>query len=153
MYSNFTSTEENYIKAIYHLQQPNAIRFTVDGASLPAHVSAWIDAQEASVVTLSSADELMSIGLRARPRFVVFDARRDPDPVLAAVQRVKRDSYTAVVPCAVLCSKKNEALSEAFVGTEEAAYGDLTQAERRELLRLVNKAIASIEKVDHDDEG
>ena len=55
------------------MQQPNAIRFSPDGASLPAHVSAWIDAQEASVVTLSSADELMSIGLRARPRFVVAD--------------------------------------------------------------------------------
>ena len=47
---------------------------------------------------------------------------------------------------------KRKALSEAFVGTEEAAYGDLTPAERRELLRLVNKAIASIERVDHDDD-
>ena len=49
-------------------------------------------------------------------------------------------------------AKKRQALSEAFVATEEAAYGDLALAERRELLRLVNKAIASIEKVDHDDD-
>jgi GGDEF domain-containing protein len=96
------------------LQQPNAIRFSPDGASLPAHISAWIAEQEASVVTLSSGDELMSIGLRARPRFVVFDARNETASVLAALHRVKKDSYTGVVPCAVLCGKKSEALSAAF---------------------------------------
>src|SRR5262249_7321073 len=47
--------------------------------------------------------------------------------------------------------KKREALAQAFAGTEEAAYSDLTPAERRELLRLLNKAIASIEKVDPRD--
>ena len=97
------------------MQQPNAIRFSSNGASLPAHVSAWIEAQEASVVTISSADELMSIGLRARPRFVVFDARRNPESVLGALKRLKKDSYTAVVPSAVLCGKKNEDLAEAFL--------------------------------------
>jgi hypothetical protein len=56
----------------------------------------------------------MSIALRARPRFAVFDARRDPASALAALYRLKRDSYTAVVPCAALCGKKNEALSAAF---------------------------------------
>jgi GGDEF domain-containing protein len=102
------------------LQQPNAIRFSPDGASLPAHVSAWIEAQEASVVTLSSADELMSIGLRARPRFVIFDARKKPEPALAALHRIKKDSYTGVVPCAVLCGKSNEALEESFdMGADE----------------------------------
>src|SRR4029077_14342899 len=101
-------------------QQPNAIRFSPDGASLPTHISDWIEAQQASVVSLCSADELMSIGLRARPRFVVFDARRKPEPVLAAVHRLKKDSYTAVVPCAVRCGKSTEPLSEAFdAGADE----------------------------------
>lgn len=102
------------------MQQPNAIRFSPDGASLPAHVSAWIAEQEASVVTLDSGDELMSIGLRARPRFVVFDARNETESVLAALHRVKKDSYTGVVPCAVLCGKKNEMVSAAFdAGADE----------------------------------
>ncbi|MFN2637942.1 MAG: diguanylate cyclase [Gemmatimonadaceae bacterium] len=112
------------------MQQPNAIRFSPDGASFPAHVSAWISSQEASVVTLSSADELMSIGLRARPRFVIFDARKDPATALAALHRVKRDSYTAVVPCAVLTGKKNEALSEAFdAGADEVIRDGLIAVE------------------------
>jgi len=112
------------------LQQPNAIRFSPDGASLPAHVSAWIAEQEASVVTLSSGDELMSIGLRARPRFVVFDARNEPEPVLAALHRVKKDSYTAVVPCAVLTSKNTDALSAAFdAGADEVIRDGMTGPE------------------------
>src|SRR5687768_15967725 len=62
----------------------------------------------------------MSIGLRARPRFALFDARRSQEAALAAVQRLKRDSYTAVVPCAVLTSKKSEALEAAFdAGADE----------------------------------
>ena len=102
------------------MQQPNAIRFSPDGSSLPAHVSAWIEAQEASIVTLSSADELMSIGLRARPRFVIFDGRKKPQPVLAALHRIKKDSYTGVVPCAVLCGKSAQALEESFdMGADE----------------------------------
>ena len=83
-------------------------------------MSAWIEAQEASVVTLSSADELMSIGRRARPRFVIFDARRKSEPALAALHRIKKDSYTGVVPCAVLCGKSAEALEESFdMGADE----------------------------------
>ena len=110
------------------MQQPNAIRFSPEGASLPTHISDWIEAQQASVVTLSSADELMSIGLRARPRFVVFDARRTPAPVLAAVHRLKKDSYTSVVPCAVLSGKGSEALSEAFDAGADEVIRDGMQA-------------------------
>ena len=124
-------TEQNHRRPDNHdLQQPNAIRFSPDGASLPAHVSAWIAEQEASVVTLSSGDELMSIGLRARPRFVVFDARNEPEPVLAALHRVKKDSYTAVVPCAVLTSKNTDALSAAFdAGADEVIRDGMTGPE------------------------
>ena len=110
------------------MQQPNAVRFAPDGASLPPHINAWIGVQDASVVTLSSADELMAIGLRARPRFAIFDARRDPASALAAVQRVKRDSYTAVVPCAVITSKKSEALEAAFDAGADEVIRDGMQA-------------------------
>ena len=112
------------------MQQPNAVRFSPDGASLPPHISAWIEAQEASVVTISSADELMSIGLRARPRFVVFDARRETAPVLTALRRLKKDSYTAVVPSAVLCAKGAEALDQAFdAGADEVIRDGMTSQE------------------------
>ena len=112
------------------MQQPNAIRFSPDGAALPAHVGAWIEAQDSAVVTLSSPDELMSIALRARPQFVMFDARKGSQAALAALKRLKRDSYTAVVPSAVLCAKGNEALEEAFdAGADEVIRDGMQSAE------------------------
>ena len=44
----------------------------------------------------------MARALRGRPRAVIFDARTCPEEVLAACTRLKSDSYTAVVPGAVL---------------------------------------------------
>jgi diguanylate cyclase (GGDEF)-like protein len=112
------------------LQQPNAIRFSSDGAALPAHISAWIEEQDSGAVTLSSPDELMSIALRARPQFVIFDARKEAEPALAALKRLKRDSYTAVVPAAVLCAKRSEALEEAFdAGADEVIRDGMQSAE------------------------
>lgn len=45
-------------------------------------------------------------------------------------------------------ARRREALRDAFVATEDACYGELSASERRELLRLLGKAITSIEKVD-----
>jgi GGDEF domain-containing protein len=47
-------------------------------------------------------EDLMARALRGRPRAVIFDARTYPEVVLAACTRLKSDSYTAVVPAAVL---------------------------------------------------
>jgi DNA-binding MarR family transcriptional regulator len=47
-------------------------------------------------------------------------------------------------------TRKRDALTEAFIATEAACYADLSLAERRELMRLLGKAITSIEKVDRD---
>lgn len=44
----------------------------------------------------------MSRALRGRPRAVIFEARRCAESALAACARLKGDSYTAVVPCAVI---------------------------------------------------
>jgi DNA-binding MarR family transcriptional regulator len=43
---------------------------------------------------------------------------------------------------------RRQALADTFAATEEACYGDLAAGERRELLRLLRKALGSIEKVD-----
>jgi GGDEF domain-containing protein len=45
------------------------------------------------------------------------------------LHRVKKDSYTAVVPCVVLCSKKTEALSEAFDAGADEVIRDGMQSE------------------------
>jgi DNA-binding MarR family transcriptional regulator len=48
--------------------------------------------------------------------------------------------------------KKRAALLEKLQKTEDACFAGLTAAERRELRRLLEKALGSLEQVDHEDE-
>ncbi len=81
---------------------PNAILFRPDGAELPADVGEWVRGLGAGILSVASADELMSIALRGRPRVVIFDGRVKSDESLAACSRMKKDSYTGVVPAVIL---------------------------------------------------
>ncbi len=98
-----------------------AIIFTPDRAGAPPTVLAWLAARSLAVVTLGSADELMARALRGRPRVVVFDARGDDrSAVLAACTRMKRDSYTGIIPAVALSGPSEEQLAEAFdAGADE----------------------------------
>lgn len=63
----------------------------------------------------------MTLALRAKPAVVVFDARTDAPGALHALKRLKEDSYTAVVPCAVLCAAGETSLTAALdAGADEA---------------------------------
>ena len=73
-----------------------------------------------SVSAVASSDELMSIALRGRPRLVIFDCTVESALGLEACERMKRDSYTGVVPAVVICGDGDEALAGAFaVGADE----------------------------------
>ena len=62
----------------------------------------------------------MSFALRSRPGVVIFDARTCAEDSLSALRRLKADSYTAVVPCAVISPDGAEAMSAAFdAGADE----------------------------------
>jgi hypothetical protein len=69
-----------------------------DGALLPEDLGTWLGQQAVGVLTVASSDELMAIALRGRPRLVIFDGREVFDKSVAACARLKRDSYTCVVP-------------------------------------------------------
>ncbi len=81
-------------------------------------------------VTVGSEDELIARALRAKPRVVMFDARSKPGPALAALKRLKADSYTAVVPSAVLVRDGGATLQRAYgVGADEVIPDELGEAE------------------------
>jgi GGDEF domain-containing protein len=71
------------------------------------------------VLSVASADELMSIALRGRPRFVIFDARGQSRDAQDACARLKRDSYTGVVPAMILCSSGASALIDGFAAAAD----------------------------------
>lgn len=73
--------------------------------------------------------------LRGRPRVAVFDATAKPAAALDACRRLKADSYTGIVPGAVLTAADAESLTRAFAaGADEVIRSDTSRDET--LLRL-----------------
>jgi diguanylate cyclase (GGDEF)-like protein len=92
-----------------------AIFFTLDGSEPPAVVRAWSDARSLTMVVVSSADDLMARALRGRPRLVVFDAQGPAGAAaLEACTRLKRDSYTGIVPAVALTTAHDLEIGNAF---------------------------------------
>jgi GGDEF domain-containing protein len=99
---------------------PALICFAPDRGRVPAIVSDWLTKEGGSPLVISDEDELMSFALRSRPGIVIFDARTKSEDSLSALRRLKADSYTAVVPSAVLCGDSAEAMADGFdAGADE----------------------------------
>ncbi|MGH7667989.1 MAG: diguanylate cyclase [Gemmatimonadaceae bacterium] len=82
------------------------------------------------MVHVSTSDDLLAVSLRGRPRVVLFDARERADTVLAALRRLKADSYTAVVPAVIVSDDDDRAFSEAFgAGADEVIRSSLSPDE------------------------
>ncbi|HET7188338.1 MAG TPA: hypothetical protein VFI52_09290, partial [Gemmatimonadaceae bacterium] len=92
----------------------SAILFSPDDATPPTALTEWLARQADVVLTIRHVDDLMAVSLRGRPRVVAFDARTAPDVVYEACRRLKRDSYTGVVPAVVLSGDADDAFDEAF---------------------------------------
>jgi GGDEF domain-containing protein len=73
----------------------------------PDWLAAWCRESMLEVVRVNSADEIVAIALRSRPRLLVLDSLGDQqweDSVLAACSRLKRDSFSGVIPVLALTS-------------------------------------------------
>ena len=112
------------------MSAPAMIVFTPGGLELPGSLHAWLEGQDAPVVRVTSGDELMAIALRGRPRLVLFDARSNTDEVLAACSRLKKDSYSGVVPTFVIIREGASAIAAAFdSGADEVVTTVMDEAE------------------------
>ena len=117
---------------------PTAVLYQPDGAELPADVGGWLAEQSVTVSSIATADELMAVAMRGRPRLVVFDGRVSAADSLAACVRLKRDSYTGVVPAVVLCTDDSGAFAAAFdAGADEVIQAGL----RTHTMRLRMSAV------------
>lgn len=88
----------------------------------------WLASLALPVSRVVTADDLMSIALRGRPRVVAFDSRSAADECWAACHRLKADSYTGVVPCIVV------------VGTDPADFREAFEAGADEVVRTTDTA-------------
>jgi GGDEF domain-containing protein len=109
---------------------PATILFTADSSGLPASVTSWVNQLRTPSLIVGSADELMAIALRSRPRLVVFDVRNHGSESLVACGRLKRDSYTGVVPALALSDAASDAVSICFdAGADEVIPMGMSDAE------------------------
>src|SRR5688572_7214535 len=112
------------------LTPPAIIFFAPGGASRPGWLASWLDGQRSPVLSVESGDDLMAIALRSRPRLVVFEAGMEARDSLAACSRLKRDSYTGVVPALALSRNGAPAVREAFdAGADEVISEGLDEDE------------------------
>jgi GGDEF domain-containing protein len=111
--------------------QPQAVFFSQNETQPPQSLLDWIVARRFAPVVCSQRDALMAMALRARPAVVVFDARgQHTESVFAACRLLKSDSYTGVVPGAVLVSTGGAALDDAFdAGADEVLVPELDPGE------------------------
>jgi GGDEF domain-containing protein len=105
------------------------ISFSSGEAKQPEAVEKWIDGLSREHIRLRSADDMMMLALRAKPAVVVFDARTDATFPLAALKRMKADSYTAVVPGVVLCAPGQAALILALAAGADEVIAPTTPDE------------------------
>lgn len=100
--------------------KPIAVVFSPRKLGLPESVDVWLASLELPISIVATADQLMSVALRGRPRVVAFDARSSVADSWRACQRLKEDSYTAVVPCIVVVGPEPADFREAFeAGADE----------------------------------
>jgi diguanylate cyclase (GGDEF)-like protein len=112
------------------VSQQTAMVFSPGGGSPPEALSAWLTARGIASVPVQSADDLMARALRGRPRLVVFDARTDAEGCRSACARLKRDSFTGIVPALFMCGKAKGALQAAFdAGADEVVSDGLSADE------------------------
>jgi GGDEF domain-containing protein len=123
----------------------SAILFAPDDGAPPPELAEWLARQADEVLRVREMDELMAISLRGRPRLVAFDARRQRLAAEQACARLKRDSYTGVVPAVILAADSDEAFAAGFeAGADEVLREGLGPAE------MVTRLDAMLRRSDRD---
>lgn len=93
---------------------------------MPTAISEWLAARSLEIVVVGDAEQIMRLALRSRPRVVILDARDGSSHVLEASRRLKTDSYTAIVPTAVLCGQGEGLFSEACATLADEIIREMT---------------------------
>jgi len=128
---------------VAHSPPATAILFRLDSTEPPAALQGWLDARSFKCVTVESPDDLMARALRGRPRTVAFDARGHlasaaVATVLEACARLKRDSYTGIVPAIIFCGPDEASAARAFEsGADEVLRESASPAEARQRLDVL----------------
>ncbi len=84
--------------------RPTILFFSPAGRKVPDFLSRWVDGKGLTIIPVPDPADLEQRVLRSLPQLVVIDADGGPQG-LALCNRLKADSYSAIVPLAVLTSR------------------------------------------------
>ncbi len=102
-----------------------------DGQDEPAWATAWFAAAGLERQSTGDAESVCARALKARPRLILIDGRGDAawcETALQTCRRLKRDSFTGVVPVLVIVDAAR--FSEAFEsGADEVVRADVSDVE------------------------
>lgn len=125
--------------------KPISVVFAPRNHPLPDAVNSWVLGLDLPIVNVSTADQLMTIALRGRPRVVAFDAREAGPAAWEACRRLKADSYTSVVPCFMIVGTALADFNAAFeAGGDEVVRGSDSSSE------VVTRLDAMLRRSDRD---
>jgi GGDEF domain-containing protein len=80
--------------------------------ALPPALRSWLETAGLRAVPVRDEDELMRHCLRGRPRLVIIDGRTKLQEAARACDRLKGDSYTAVVPAVLVAPREPPAIAQ-----------------------------------------
>ncbi|MCC6319587.1 MAG: diguanylate cyclase [Gemmatimonadaceae bacterium] len=116
---------------------PPAVLFARAHGEAPGILLGWLEGARIPVTSAGSADDLMALALRGRPRLAVFDDR-DGERSFLALLRLKSDSYTGIVPAVMLTDGSSRSFEAAFrAGADEVLRRDLEPREFQRRLDLL----------------
>src|SRR2546423_13383800 len=84
--------------------RPTILFFSPAGRSVPDFLTRWVNGKGLTIVPVPDAADVEQRVLRSLPQLVVIDADGGPQG-LGLCTRLKADSYSAIVPLAVLTSR------------------------------------------------
>jgi len=84
--------------------RPTILFFSPAGRTVPDFLARWVDGKGLTIIAAPDSADVEQRVLRSLPQLVVIDADGGPQG-LALCTRLKADSYSAIVPLAVLTSR------------------------------------------------
>lgn len=105
--------------------------FLTAGQSVPSWLDAWWREAQITPLTIGETNAVLAVALRARPRAIVIDGRGDLNWQTASLdvcKRLKRDSYSAIIPIVMLVPTTR--FIDAFAaGADEVLRADVAGVE------------------------
>src|SRR6266550_4158004 len=93
-----------YVRRQVRGTRPTILFFSAAGRTVPDFLARWVNGKGLTIVPVPDPADVEQRVLRSLPQLVVIDADGGPQG-LALCARLKADSYSAIVPLAVLASR------------------------------------------------